>query len=36
MAEATIGELAYIATETTVYRGLVASLTQANSRLANS
>jgi hypothetical protein len=33
MAEATIGELANIATETAVDRGVVATLTQANTRL---
>jgi hypothetical protein len=33
MAEATIGALANLATATAAYRGLVADLTQANSRL---
>jgi hypothetical protein len=35
MAEATIGVLANLATATAVDRGVVAALTQANSRLAN-
>jgi hypothetical protein len=34
MAEATIGELANLATATTSDRGVVAALTQATSRLA--
>jgi hypothetical protein len=34
MAEATIGSLANLATPTAVDRGVVAALTQANSRLA--
>jgi hypothetical protein len=34
MDEATIGSLANLATTTAVYRGVVAALTQANSRLA--
>jgi hypothetical protein len=34
MDEATIGALANLATATTAYRGVVAALTQANSRLA--
>jgi hypothetical protein len=34
MAEATIGALANLSTATTADRGVVASLTQANSRLA--
>jgi hypothetical protein len=34
MAEATIGALANLATETAADRGVVAALTQANSRLA--
>jgi phage shock protein A len=34
MAEATVGALANLATATAAYRGVVAALTQANSRLA--
>jgi hypothetical protein len=33
MAEATIGALANLATETAEYRGVVATLTEANARL---
>jgi hypothetical protein len=35
MAEATIGALANLATETAADRGVVAALTQANARLVN-
>jgi hypothetical protein len=34
MAEATIGSLANLATETAAYRGVVATLTEVNARLA--